>query len=214
MIKGFAERGLEIHCPSMWDFAQVLNALDFMEEYGLTSLIFHENELLDRVVFPEKYFSMKYMWERFGPRYSRTLNKRYYINNVIDECHKRGIKFIAEVKELYFDEWIIELHPEVINPDTGRLCPSHPFWWEYLEAKMDEFLKYIPDIDGVIVSPGTRESKLSIVANKCGCEACNNSNDAEWVGTLLKIMNDKLTAKDKFLVVRDFSFTADDQTII
>lgn len=214
MIKGFAERGLEIHCPRMWDFAQVLNALDFMEEYGLTSLIFHENELLDRVVFPEKYFSMKYMWERFGPRYSRTLNKRYYINNVIDECHKRGIKFIAEVKELYFDEWIIELHPEVINPDTGRLCPSHPFWWEYLEAKMDEFLKYIPDIDGVIVSPGTRESKLSIVANKCGCEACNNSNDAEWVGTLLKIMNDKLTAKDKFLVVRDFSFTADDQTII
>jgi hypothetical protein len=214
LIKGFKERGLEIHSPRMWDFAQVLNALDFIEQYNLTSLIFHENELLDRVVFPEKYFSMEYMWERFGPRYSRTLNKRYYINNVIDECHKRGIKFIAEVKELYFDEWIIELHPEVINPKTGRLCPSHPFWWEYLEAKMDEFLKYIPDIDGVIVSPGTRESKLSIVANKCGCDACNNSDDAKWVGTLLKIMYDKLQAKGKFLVVRDFSFTADDQTII
>jgi len=214
MSKGFMERGLEIHSPRMWDFAQVINALDFIEQYGMTSLIFHENELIDRVVFPEKYYTMEYMWKRFGPRYSRTLNKRYYLNNVIDECHKRGIKFIAEVKEIYFDEWIIELHPEVINPRTHRLCPSHPFWLEYMEAKMDEFLKYVPDVDGVIVSPGTRESKLSIVANKCGCDLCSNSNDAEWIGKILKIMNDKLTAKGKFLVVRDFAFNAEDQTII
>jgi hypothetical protein len=198
----------------MFDHTQVDAALDFMQRYGLTSLIFHKNDLLDDLVFPEKYYPMQYMWDRFGPRYSRTLNYRYYINNVIDKCHQRGLKFIAEVKEISFDEWIVELHPEVRNPETGRLCPSHPFWWEYLSAKMDELLENVPGLDGVIVSSGTLESKLSISANKCGCEKCGNSDDVAWNARLLEIMHGKLAEKGKFLVVRDFCFSAKDQTTI
>ena len=214
MKKGFDFRGLEIHCDRMFDYGQVLRNLDFMERYGLNTLIFHKNELLDMVVFPEKFFSMQYMWDRFAPRYSRVLNHRYYINTVIEECHRRGIQFMMEVKEIYFDEWIVELHPEVLHPETHRYCPCHPFWWEYLEAKMDEFLEAIPNVDGVIVSPATRESKISISANKCGCDECKNADDAEWYATLLRIMNKKLAAKGKKLAVRDFAFSASDQTVV
>ena len=212
--KGFAFRGLEIHSSRMFDYAQVLRNLDFMQRYGLNTLIFHKNELLDNAVFPEKYYSMEYMWRRFGPRYSKTLNNRYYLNTVIEECHRRGIRFMAEVKEIGFDEWITELHPEVICEQTHRLCPSHPFWWEYLAAKMEEFLREIPDIDGVIVSPGTRESKLSISANRCGCARCEATEDAAWYAQLLQVMYEKLAAQGKYLAVRDFAFTSGDQTVI
>lgn len=213
-MRKFDVRGLEIHSPRMWDQTQVINALDFMEKYGLNTLIFHQNDLLDVLVFPEKHFSLEYMWKRFPPRYSRVLNNRYYINNIIDMCHRRNIKFVAEVKELYFDEWITELHPEVRNPETGLLCPSHPFWWEYLSAKLEELFENVSGMDGIIVSPGTRESKVSISANKCGCEKCNTTDPVEWYSTLLKTMHEKLAEKSKFLVVRDFAFGASDQTVI
>ena len=210
----FEFRGLEIHSARMFDTTQMYSALDFMTRYGLNALIFHRNTLLDDLIFPEKYYSMQKMWDRFAPRYSWTLNMRYYINNVISECHKRGIQFFAEVKEINFDEWITEDHPQVRNPETGKVCPMNPFWWEYLEAKMDEVLENVPDIDGIIVSPGTLESKLSISANKCGCQACKNSDDAEWNANLLRIMHRKLKEKGKRLAVRDFCFSAQDQTTI
>ena len=210
----FAFRGLEIHSLRMFDTTQVLNTLDIMVRFGLNALIFHRNTLLDDLVFPEKFYSMQKMWDRFAPRYSWTLNIRYYINNIIAECHRRGIAFFAEVKELSFDEWIIEDHPEVRNPQTGRVCPMHPFWWEYLEAKMDEVLDSVPELDGIIVSPGTLESKLSISANKCGCDACRNADDTGWNARLMGVMHEKLKERGKRLVVRDFCFSAKDQTTI
>ena len=214
MQESFAVRGLEIHSQRMFDTTQVFNTLDFMQKYKLNTLIFHRNTLLDDLIFPEKYYSMQKMWDRFGPRYSWTLNMRYYINNVINECHKRGIQFFLEVKEINFDEWIVEDHPDVRNAETGKICPMNDFWWEYLEAKMDEVLKYVPDLDGMIVSPGTLESKLSISANKCGCARCRNADEAEWNAHLLRIMYEKLVARGKQLVVRDFCFSAQDQTTI
>jgi hypothetical protein len=61
----------------MWDTTQMRAAMDFMQRYGLNTLIFHQNDLLDALVYPEKYFPPEYMWKRFPPRYSRVLNNRY-----------------------------------------------------------------------------------------------------------------------------------------
>ena len=212
-MKGFSVRGLEVHSARMWDYTQVMNTLDFMERYGLNTLIFHQNDLLDVLVFPEEYFPLEYMWKRFPPRYSKVLNNRYYINNIIKQCHARGIKFVPEVKELWFDEWIVELKPEV-RGESGLLCPSHPFWWEYLQTKLDELFENVPGIDGIIVSPGTRESKLSISANRCGCDRCAAMTEAEWNSSLITTMARKLRGLDKSLIVRDFAFGAHDQTVV
>jgi hypothetical protein len=211
-MSDFEFRGLEIHSPRMWDTTQARAAMDFMVRYNLNILLFHQNDLIDQLVYPEKYFPPEYMWKRFPPRFSRVHNNRTYINNIIDLCHRRNLLFIPEVKELYFDEWITELHPEVRNAENALLCPTHPFWWEYMEVKMEEFLKYLPDIDGIVVSPGTRESKLSIASNRCGCERCKNTSDAEWYAKLINVMYEKLAPLGKKLIVRDFAFEANDQT--
>jgi hypothetical protein len=214
MAKGFAVRGLEVHSSRMYDFTQMQNTIAFMEKYGLNTLIFHQNDLADVLVFPEKYFPMEYMWKRFPPRYSRVLNFRYYIRNIIRMCHRRGIQFMLETKELWYDEWILELRPEVINPDTGMICPSHPFWFEYLTEKLKELFTEVPGIDGIIVSPGTRESKLSITANRCGCDRCSSMKDEEWFAHLISTMHAVMNPLQKKLVVRDFAFGERDQTVV
>lgn len=211
-MSDFDIRGLEIHSTRMWDTTQARAAMDFIKRYNLNALMFHQNELLDQLVYPEKYFPLEYMWKRFPHRFSRVHNNRSYINNIIDLCHRRDIMFFPQVKELYFDEWVIELHPEARNAETGFICPTHPFWWEYLDAKMEELLKFVPDFDGIIVSPGTRESKLSIATNRCGCGRCKETSDADWYAKLINIMYHRLSPLGKKLIVRDFAFEANDQT--
>jgi hypothetical protein len=211
-MSDFEFRGLEIHSFRLWDTTQVRAAMDFIQHYRLNALIFHQNDLIDQLVYPEKYFPPEYMWKRFPPRFSRVHNNRTYINNIIDLCHRRNIQFFPEVKEIYFDEWITELYPEVRNAQNGLLCPTHPFWWEYMTVKMEEFLAFVPNIDGIIVSPGTRESKLSIASNRCGCDRCKNTDDADWYAQLINVIYEKLAPLNKKLIIRDFAFGADDQT--
>jgi hypothetical protein len=96
--------------------------------------------------------------------------------------------------------------------ENALLCPTNPFWWEYLDAKLDELLRFVPAIDGIIVSPGSRESKLSIAANRCGCNRCRTTTDADWYAQLINTMYKKLDPLGKKLIIRDFAFGAQDQT--
>ena len=63
-MRKFEFRGYEIHSSRMWQQAQVDMALEFMEKEGLNALIFHQNDLVDQLVFPEKYYDNDILWER------------------------------------------------------------------------------------------------------------------------------------------------------
>lgn len=212
-MRQFEFRGLEIHSSRMWQFAQVERALEVMTATGLNALIFHQNDLIDWLVLPSRYFSDELMWKRWPVRLHRVMNNRHYIRRVVREAQAMDIVFYAEVKELWFPEELLEVKPELRNAD-GTLCPHHPFWWELLETKVRELLEAVPDIGGIIVSPGTRESKMSVSANACGCSRCAGRSRLDWYTALLDAMCRPLAARGKTLAVRDFSYTADHQSLI
>lgn len=212
-MKPFELRGLEIHTSRMWQLQAVERAIDFMSRTGLNALIFHRNDLIDALVFPTRYFSSDLMWRRWPVRMHTIQNNRQYINRVVREAKAAGIAFYAQVKELWYPEELLELVPELRNRD-GSLCPNDPFWWEFLGSKMDELLSVVPDLAGVIVSPGTRESRVSISTNKCRCDRCARSDAREWYTQLLNTMYRPLAEKGKTLVVRDFAYTAEQQSLI
>jgi hypothetical protein len=54
----FEVRGLEIHSRRMWDWKSVSTAFSLMEKLNLNMLIFHQDNLQDAVVWPDKYFPM------------------------------------------------------------------------------------------------------------------------------------------------------------
>ena len=212
-MKHFEFRGLEFHSSRMWQWAQVERALDFMSQMNLNALIFHQNELIDKLIWPDKYFPEEVKWKSLPSRIHVLLGNLQYINKVVRESKERGIDFYPEVKEICYQDGILELYPELRNTE-GKVCATHPFWWEYVEEKMRDLLEKVPDIAGVIMSGGTRESMVAISKNECHCERCRNYNPIDWYSNLLQAMYRPLAEKGKKLVIRDFAYSAEQQSYI
>jgi hypothetical protein len=206
----FNLRGLEIHNSRMWRWASVEKALDLMSKTGLNALIFHQNDLIDNLVFPKAYFTQEMMYTRWPIRRSTIVSSQLYIRQVIRKAKSLGIDFYFEVKELWYPDNLLELFPELRTPE-GKVCPTDPFWFEFLEVKIRELLEVLPDFTGIIMSPATRESKVSIAANPCGCHRCQSTDNGDWYKQLLQAMHQPLAEQGKTLVVRDFSYTVGEQ---
>lgn len=71
-----------------------------------------------------------------------------------------------------------------------------------------------PGIAGIIVSPGTRESAVSIAANRCTCERCQNTPALDWYVNILRAMYEPIHKAGKSLIVRDFAYTAEQQSLM
>lgn len=212
-MKGFNFRGYEIHGSRMWQQGQIDKALDFMKEYKLNALIFHENDLIDQLVFPEKYFDNDVLWANWPVRRQGVLYRRDYINGVIKKAKKAGVSFYLEVKEISAPDAIFEIRPDLRTSD-GAICPNNPFWEEFLWVKLNELFAVHPDIAGIIVSLGTRESPVSIAANRCHCDLCQHTTDLEWYTKVIKAMYEPIHSNGKDLIVRDFAYTAEQQSLM
>ncbi len=68
------------------------------------------------------------------------------------------IDFYLETKELWYRTYLLNAHPELMK--EGVLCPYHPFWQDYLAAKLEALYENLPDLAGIIVSVATKESRL------------------------------------------------------
>jgi hypothetical protein len=211
----FSLRGFEMNSTTcMWEWNQVRRAMEIMERTEMNALIFHHNELVDKLVLPSAYFSEEYMWTVNPPHMHQVMSNRHYIGKLVRALKRRGMQFYVEVKELGFMEPLTKLRPDIWR--KGSPCPFNPFWWEFLEAKYTELFERLPDIAGVIVSPGTRESKVSYAANAegCDCPDCHGKTAVDWYTELLAAMYKPMKLRGKTLVVRDFSYSAKNQRSI
>lgn len=209
----FSFRGVEFHSNRMWQLAQVEQTMDFMERFSMNALIFHQNDLIDQLVFPLKYFPDDLMWKRWPVRMHTIYNNRKYINKIIRDAARRNIGLYLEVKEISFPDSMLELIPKLRNPD-GTICPNNPFWIDLTTERIEELCEAVPGLAGIIVSLGTRESKVSISAGECNCERCKNTSREDWYYNIMKALYEPLKRFGKKLIVRDFSYTALDQSMI
>lgn len=209
----FQVRGLEIHSSRMWRWSAIETTLSVMEKLQLNCLIFHQVDLVDQLVLPRAYFSSDLMWQRWPVRLHTADNNKQYIRRVIEEGRRRNIRFFLEVKEIWYPDGLLELHPELIQAN-GAVCPTNPFWWKFVRDKYRELVEEVPDLAGVIVSPASRESRVSMVANACKCDRCRTYRVADWYENLFRAMYEPLQAKGKTLVVRDFAYRRSEQDIV
>lgn len=206
----YKDRLLEIHGTNMWNGYHVQRAIEFAKKFDLTGIIFHCNDIIDRAIKPDKYFSPNVSLLSYNNRDGDTKNYKYYLHNIIDKITDAGLEFYVEVKEIYYPHEILSEFPH-LRHENGAVCPTDPFWWEFLEEKIREFVERFPKVSGVIVSAGTRESMVSLAANKCTCERCRGYDMERWYRELIGAMFRPLDAAGKKLIVRDFSYTADHQ---
>lgn len=204
------DRLLEIHGSNMWNGYHVQRAIEFAKKFDLTGIIFHCNDIIDRAIKPDKYFPPDVSLLSYNNRDGDTKNYKYYLRNIIDRITDAGLEFYAEVKEIYYPHELLQEYPG-LRKENGAVCPTDPFWWEFLEEKIREFTVRFPKASGVIVSAGTRESMVSLAANKCTCSRCAGYDVDRWYRELITAMFKPLDAAGMKLIVRDFSYTADHQ---
>lgn len=209
----FAFRGVELHSNRMWQLSHVERTLDFMRRYDMNALIFHQNDMVDQLVFPHAIFSDSLMWKRWPVRMHAIYNNRKFVNKIIADSAKIEVGLYLEIKELSFPEMIFETVPGLLNAD-GIACPQNPFWLELLRMRFVELCEALPGLAGVIVSIGSRESRLSLATGGCGCDACKHTKREDWYLQVTRVMHDVLSTHGKRLIMRDFSYTADEQGII
>lgn len=214
----FAVRGFEFCDNSrfqtgMWRWKMLDRALGLMTELGFNTLIFHQNDLADWVARPRTHFPPAVSRSRWPIRYGNVENGKSHLREVVRRAGRLGIKFFLEVKEMSFPEELLELHPEVMVV-KGIPCPTHPFWWDFMRAKYREIAEDIPDLGGVVVSAGTRESKLSLAVHACPCERCRNYSASDWYANIVRAIHEPLAAGGMSLVVRDFAYSRSEQNLV
>lgn len=218
-------RAIELHCPtSIWNAVSLLSLLDLMHNIGYNALILHENNLVDQLTYPGFEFcgsseasgvhkryqcAFREIYKLAPTQRSKVFQKVEFMNWVVREASQRGITVFFNVKELSFMDHLLAKHPELIKENT--ICPSNEYWWTFIEKKYQELFEDIPDLQGVLVSPGTSESRLSVMNNTCKCNNCRRLSPSEWFRKLIAVLDGVCRRMGKMLIIRDFSFRKADQ---
>jgi hypothetical protein len=225
--QGFPVRALEIHDSfSIWNLDRIRRALSFMRRNGMNSLILHENEIVDKVVYPGLLYGAgdgstntydihrrvhRVIYDRKPSPFVFIAEKlifRDLLRIIIHEGSRAGIRVYLQNKELWFPETV---YGSKLVKD-GAVCPCEPYWWEeYLPAKYRELADNFPELAGVVTSTATRESKASPALGRCGCERCRAMRLPEWQRLVTTAIHGPLHRAGMELVVRDFTYAADEQ---
>jgi hypothetical protein len=212
-VTGYELRGLEIHNNRMWRWSAIRHALELMQRFELNALVLHQNDLVDELVLPSAFFDDDVSWQRWPVRLARVSAHQSYLRRLVESARAAGIGVFLEVKELWYPDAILERFPELRTAE-GNVCPTDPFWMEFLAIKLDELLETIPGIAGLIVSPATRESRVSIAANPCACDRCRRTDAATWYRTLIHTMYAPMAERGKILAIRDFAYSVEQQDMV
>lgn len=222
----YETRAVEVHdFVRIWDLDEMRRRFKFMVANDLNALVLHEPGIVDKLVFPAQFLGGKSaganlfeLYEQIDEgiyRYALRENlnpfRRDYLTQLIAEATEVGVAVYLEDKELWFKDFILKSHPEILT--DGVFCPSKSFWWkEFLPAKYTELFIMLPQLAGVVTSFGTGESRLAISnMYNCHCKQCKNLDPAKWHRDMVLGMYGPFKAAGKKLVIRDFIYQKEEQ---
>ena len=231
-MKNVAVRSIELHDTiTIWSPEKIRKIVDFMVKYDMNTLVFHQNDIVDFMVYPSFLYSKdnkpiadrniynvyKQTWEAYyyqSPHPHVILDEKpiylELIRYIVSLATSKGIDVYFQTKELWFYDAVFEQTGVMKN---GVVCPCEPYWWEtYLPVKYDEFFANFPEIAGIITSTATRESRASLAHGKCGCELCKNADMQEWQKKVIMSIYQPIKKHGKKLVIRDFSYYPTEQS--
>lgn len=224
----FSTRSIEIHdSATIWSPQKIEKIVKFMTLHNMNTLIFHENDIVDKVVFPALLYTDRPHDDNIYGIYQKIYEAIYektpspfvfcdekpifmeLLRHNVRIASNVGIRVFLQTKEIWYADLIYQ---SKIMKD-GVICPSDPFWWEtYLPAKYRELFVNLPNLSGIVISTGTRESRASLAHCKCKCERCRNMDLSEWQKKIIMSVYKPIKDAKKQLIVRDFTYYADEQS--
>lgn len=207
----FQFRALEMHGSRMWRPDRLFEALEFASAHQMTALVLHDNTIIHDTIFPKKYFddSKRKGYAQVRRHQNAIYAKQAYLNDLLKHAKRKNIEVWVEIKELEFPDELLESFPQLTK--DGKVCPTDPLWLEYLQVKTDEFFELFPDMAGIIVSPGSPESRAFLsVGGKCSCDRCKAMDFGDWCYGIIMGLYQSVKSHGKKLAVRDFVYSPED----
>ncbi len=196
---------LEIHSSTLWEPSQVLPMVEVMERWGYTALVLHQNDLLDEC-------TQQGLAANYGVadlRLKKVRGRCAWLNRLVQRLAAFGAELFLEIKEPSFHDYALEFYPDLIGAD-GAPDPTHPDWVMMCRAKVDDLLRRVPGLGGLVVNLSSPESRVSLPDHLAarGLDA----NQGPWFDRMIDAFAAPLGAQGKRLWVRDFSYTTDMQS--
>ncbi|GHT68417.1 hypothetical protein FACS1894110_15900 [Spirochaetia bacterium] len=229
MAEHYKVRALEVDDTfQMWSPYKMQRVFEFMIRNNMNTLVFHENNIVDKIVWPGFIYGYEkddlrsysiYREKLYKEIYYRTPSPYVFIDElmifrdlmktILGQAKELGLDIYLQPKEIWFPELLYERQDLMKN---GKMCPSEPWWWEtFLPKKYEELLQNFPEITGIVTSTGTKESRISLAHQKCQCDKCKAMKMEDWQHKVIMSIYTPLKAHGKKLVIRDFSYYADEQ---
>lgn len=94
------------------------------------------------------------------------------IRKLAREAHRHGLDFLIWDHELVFPDRMLEAYPEMAGAGYP-FCFSHPLVMRFLNAKVDEFFRRLPEVDGITLTFAETRGYNILEHEGCKCDQCS-----------------------------------------
>lgn len=126
------------------------------------------------------------------------------IRKLARAAHAHGMDFLLWDHELVFPDNMLEAYPEMRG--TGYpYCFSNPLVFRFLDAKLDEFFRRLPEVDGIDLTFAETHGYNLLEHGGCQCERCSRIPTEEKVRRVILAMHEACLRHGKRLEVRSYN---------
>jgi hypothetical protein len=120
------------------------------------------------------------------------------------EAHRYGLQTLLWDHELVFPDRMLEAYPEMRGVDYP-VCFSSPLVMQFLNAKVDEFFKRLPEIDGIDLTFAETRGYNILEHSGCKCEKCSRTSNNQKIRAVVMAMYEACRRNGKRLEVRSYN---------
>jgi hypothetical protein len=131
------------------------------------------------------------------------------VRRLADEAHRYGLDFLIWDHEIAFPPGFVDAYPEVRGVDYP-ICFSHPFIFEFVDAKFDEFFRKLPEVDGIDLTFAETRGYNLLEHGGCKCDRCSRTSTEEKLRRVVLRVRDACRRHGKRMEVRSYNQTPRD----
>lgn len=126
------------------------------------------------------------------------------IRKLAREAHAHGLDFLLWDHELVFPDRMLEAYPEMRGVEYPY-CFSHPLVMKFLKAKIDEFFRRLPEVDGLNLTFAETRGYNILEHGGCKCDQCSRISTADKVRRVIVAVHESVRRHGKRLEVRSYN---------
>ena len=126
------------------------------------------------------------------------------IRKLARQAHAHGLDFLLWDHELVFPDRMLEAYPEMKGVDYP-FCFSHPLVMRFLNAKIDEFFRRLPEADGIDLTFAETHGYNILEHGGCKCEQCRRLTTEDKIRRIILAVHEACRRNGKRVEVRSYN---------